>query len=83
MNSSENDFEIEENFQSSTLNESQENDKLLENKETKLQIANETTSMRESDKNDKVPDKNLDILYDSLVKAQSIKARDLYLYSQN
>jgi hypothetical protein len=56
---------------------------LLEIKEIEQKIANEATSNRETDKNDKVYDRNLDILYDSLVKAQSIKARDLYLYSQN
>ena len=52
MNSSENNFEIQENFQSSTLNESQENDKLLEVKQSKTKIANEKPKESETKEND-------------------------------
>jgi hypothetical protein len=52
LNSSENNFEIQENFQSSTLNESQENDKLLEIKQDKPKIANEIPSESENIEND-------------------------------
>ena len=58
MNSSENNFEIQENFQSSTLNESQENDKLLESKQSKPKIANETPIESETIENDKFPEEN-------------------------